>query len=161
MDRIYLDTNLFFYAFYSRNHPDKSRSTKNILNSISNGVFIGVISFLVLLEIISGLRKVLFKEVKISSVDSIETKIYDIIQKILKIPYLELFESQQKFSAIELFSLLLIRQYPGEISPEGYKFIHPIDAMHIEIAKEAHCIALYTAEKSFEHLGSEIPIRLI
>jgi len=121
----------------------------------------GVISFLVLLEIISGMRKLFFEELKTASIASIETKIYDIIRKILRIPYLELFESKQKFSTIELYSLLLVRHYPGEISPAGYKFIHPIDAMHIEIAKEAHCIALYTAEKSFEKLGSEIPIRLI
>jgi len=161
LDRIYLDTNIFFYAFYSKKYPDKSRSAKNILNSIANGVFSGVISLLVLQEIISGLRKVFFKELQMTSVDNIETRIYEIIQNILQIPYLELFQSEQNFSKIELDSFLLLHQYPGEISPEGYKFIHPLDAMHIEIAKEAHCIALYTAEKSFENLGSEIPIRLI
>lgn len=171
LKRIYFDTKFFIYAFYSKTHPKKSRQARAILRKISAGIYQGVTSKLALLEVISALRKAIFDNPKTKppSVDEIQDTIDAVFLSILLIKNLEIFESANTFTALEDETLLLMQKYPGIVIKNKdknkkeyrYRFLHPVDALHIMLAKEAKCNALCTADRAFNQAKSEIRINLL
>jgi len=70
------------------NRPAETQKAQKCINQIINGVFTGIITPLVLMEIISVLRKLLSKSNNTLSTNEINEKISDILINILKIPNL-------------------------------------------------------------------------
>ena len=173
LKRIYFDTNFFIYAFYSKRDPYKSMQARAILSKISAGIYQGVTSKLALLEVISALRKMMVDNPKSTppTVDEIHETIDAVFLSILLIKNLEIFESKSPFTAHEDEALLLMQKYQGRITKNkdkkknkkeyNYKFLHPVDALHVVLAKEASCDALCTADRAFNQVKSKIRINLL
>jgi len=136
---------------------------RGILKKIKLGIYRGVISKLVLMEMTSALRKAIFgnPEEENPSLDDIQTIIESIILSLLTIKNIELFESKQVLPELELAAFLLMYKFPGEVRNNKYRFLHPLDALHVILAKEAKCDAIYTADRAFNQVKSEIHIKLL
>ncbi len=162
MDRIYLDINLLLYALCSKDKPDLTEKARHVINFIKEGVFLGIVSELVLLELISGLRKSIFRgRTEYLTINEIQRNVSAIIFLIFQILNLILFRSSQTFAEIEKEASSLMEKYPGQVINGKYKFIHPLDVLHIILAKEAGCTAIYTNDIAYEQLKSEIPIQIL
>jgi predicted nucleic acid-binding protein len=168
LHRLYLDTNILIYALSGKSRPHLTKQARAILKKIELGIYQGVISEFVLMEVISGMRKLYFENCKEQPVPLKEVVAFveNTLFTILRHPNIFLFKSERSFQSLEWEALRLMNKYPGTIlcNKQGvnkYRIIHPIDAIHILLAKEAECTALYTNDRAFKEAESEIKITLL
>jgi predicted nucleic acid-binding protein len=175
----YIDTNVFLsYIAGPLSHPVQYPLAKEFFNEIASHKWIGVISYLTLLEILDVLRK--WRASELEAISKIQTdwdrtryviegakQVYsNIIAETLATPDFRIIETPNvdanllMTAAFEILTDItgVVRLY-NSCSKCGYEQDHPIisvhksvgaaDILHALIAKEAKCHKLVTFDKGF------------
>ncbi|MGI0056525.1 MAG: type II toxin-antitoxin system VapC family toxin [Nitrosarchaeum sp.] len=162
----YLDTNIFVYYFKSKFYPDNSKIAKLFLEKIENGKYQGVISNLVLMELIKQLHEIAVEfEQRYSQADW-KKEIEMAISTIYKIKNLDvkndIIENNINLSYKDILDngLQIMTKYQGSVETKSkivHDGIHSMDAFHIITAKKLGCSKLATFDKDFCETKNEIP----
>lgn len=173
-DRIYIDTNVLVYFFYSKQRGDLSDKAKRFLKEIEKEKFEGIISSITLIELIKCLRELLVKFggiADINKVDEIIGQQLKVLYSINNIHFVEgyppKFEispdvDQLYYSTVSNNSLKLIQAYKGRVLPDyntgkaEHQGLHPIDIIHVVLAKQLHCDKIATFEWNFQETSGEV-----
>ena len=173
-ERIYIDTNVLVYYFYTKQRKDLSDKAKLFLQRIESSKFEGIISSITLMELIKSLRELLIKFGKMRDMDTVEAVILQQIKELYAINHMHFVEGHPpEFEPLEeveeLYyytisneSLKLIQQCKGKVwadretgEPE-HAGLHPIDIIHIVLAKQLHCNKIATFEWNFKEASTEV-----
>lgn len=173
-DRIYIDTNVLVYFFYTKHRADFSQQAKRFLMEIEKSKFEGVISSITLMELINCMRELLvaYGNVKdVSAVDQIVSQQLKVLYSIANIHFVEGYPpdfelspdiEQLYYSTVSNNSLRLIQACKGKILPDyntgkvEHKGLHPIDIIHVVLAKQLHCDKIATFEWNFQETAAEV-----
>jgi len=181
-ERIYIDSNVFVYCFYSKHKPNLYAKAKDFLSKVENGKFVGIVSSATIMEIIKSLRELLVKYGRVKSTQDVETLVQQCISPLFSIP-----PDRMKFlegrppdlipmpEAKEMYyynvsneALRTMQKYPGKIGTDmdtgepEHKGLHAVDTFHVVLAKKLQCDKLATFAWEFKETAAEItPLILI
>lgn len=180
MKKSYLDANILIAISVG---PDKERDqfrmAKGVLNDIKNGVIMGIVSSLVLMEVISVMRKQKGREVsRLGSMSPEEQSkfvlhesgvMYEkLVSELMKLPNLK-FELGRHIDLNTVMDVALdiLHKIRGRIQSyekrredgsrraayTAFKGVGPTDVFHALLARDVGCSDLVTFDGGFEELG--------
>jgi len=173
-ERLYIDSNILVYYFYTKQRNDLSKKAQNLLQKIESAKFEGVISSFTLMEVMKSLRELLIKYGNVRKVTDIENIIREQIFGLFAIRNIRFVEGRPPdftpmsevkellFCKIcnEAFSILCKctgkPDYDQETGQVVHKGLHAPDILHIVLAKELQCDKLATFEWNFREAQKEI-----
>ena len=174
-ERIYIDTNVLVYYFYTRQREDFSEKAKRFLQRVESNKFEGVISSVTLMELIKVLRELLVTYGKIRDMNMIESVINQQIKELYSMnnicfvegrpPDLKPVVEVEKlyYYSITSRSLNLLQTCRGKIDADHetgepeHAGLHPLDIMHVVLAKQLNCHRIATFEWNFKEASGEVP----
>lgn len=169
-ERLYLDSCVII-AYFSRRHHFH-RKAKDILSKIENDKFVGVISFLSLMEFMKILRQALVKS-GLGSMDDVENTIKEHLKVLFVLDNIRFVEGRPPelepipeiksafFYTISCDSFRILSKYRGcikidEKQTPTHDGLSPSDAIHIALAKHLGCDKLVTTDWDFKECQDEI-----
>ena len=173
-ERIYIDTNVLVYYFYTKQRGDFSAIAKSFLQRVEKAKFEGVISSLTLMELIKSLRELLVKYGHIKDSKTIEEIISKIVSQLYAVNNIHFVEGRppdfEPATEVEKLyyyvmsheSLKLLQLCKGRISAESdsgepkHEGLHPLDVLHVVLAKRLNCDKIATFERNFRESASEV-----
>jgi len=173
-ERLYIDSMVLIYYFYSKQRKDFSEKAKIFLQKIERAKFEGVISSLTLMEVIKSLRELLIKYGNIRKIAEIEEIIRQQISGLFAIGNIRFVEGRPPDfrpvpEAEELYfctvcneALAILHEctgkpdYDREEDKIVHKGLHAPDILHIVLAKKLQCDKLATFEWNFREAEKEI-----
>lgn len=173
-ERLYIDSNVLVYYFYSKQRRQFFKKSKKLLEKIANNKFEGVISSLTLMELVKALRELLVQFGQIRKVEDVEEIIHKNVSSLFAIGNIRFveggppdFESMPEveelyFCTVCREALATINECTGkpDIDRETgrivHKGLHAPDILHIILAKKLQCDKLATFEWNFKEAKDEI-----
>jgi predicted nucleic acid-binding protein len=174
-ERIYIDTMVLVYYFYTKQHKQFSEQAKRFLQRVENNKFEGVISSVTLMELIKVLRELLITYGPIHDMNVIESIINQQIKELYSMKHICFVEGRppdfEPATEVEKLyyytiinkSLKLLQTCTGKVGanyqsglPE-HSGLHPIDIMHVVLAKQLNCNHIATFEWNFREAQGEVP----
>jgi predicted nucleic acid-binding protein len=173
-DRIYIDTNVLVYFFYTKQRPDFSEMAKEFLKKIEKSKFEGVITSITLMELIKCLRELLVKYGNIIDANKLDEIICQQLKVLYSIGNIRFVEGhppeyapeteleQLYYYTISNKSLKLMQNCKGRVYPDynkgtaEHEGLHPMDIMHVVLAKQLHCDKIATFEWNFRETAKEV-----
>jgi len=173
-ERLYIDSNVLVYYFYTKQQRDFSKKAQALLKKIENTKFEGVISSFTLMEVIKSLRELLVKYGNIRKVADIEEIIRQQISGLFAIRNIRFVEGRPPdFTPMpevkELYFCTVCNEALGIISectgkPDidrgtgevVHRGLHAPDILHVALAKKLQCDKLATFEWNFQETIKEI-----
>jgi len=171
--KVYVDSSVFL-GWLCGNTGTVHR-TQQFLNQITSGQISGIVSTLVLNEVIKVIRKILVE--RGMTARQWNQNELQAIRSIFGIQGLTVVKGEPNetqsdislmtFGKISSAALAIIKRYPGRIRnnrrtgrPE-HDGISPVDSYHIVLAKRFHCDALATLDHDFNETSPEIAPMII
>jgi len=173
-ERIYIDTNVLVYFFYTKQRKDFSDKAKLFLGKVETSKFEGVISSITLMELIKCLRELLVKFGKIYDLNRVDEIICQQIKVLYSIDNIRFAEGRPPeydpttevenlyYYAVSNESLKLIQSCKGKVYPDyntgvaEHTGLHPIDIIHVVLAKQLQCDKIATFEWNFKETANEV-----
>ena len=170
MKRVYIDTSVLVFFFVSRFDPNFSKKSREFLGKVEAGNYEALISLFALMELVKQLRELLVKSnvcVKADWESSIK-KAFEAIYKMQNVKIIEAINSENgqinatvlSHSEIAWDSFNIMNKYPGSVKMKDNQFyhdgIHPVDAVHITLAKKTGCLAIATFDRDFRETNADL-----
>jgi predicted nucleic acid-binding protein len=172
MRRVYVDTSVLVFFFITSFNANFSSKSKEFLDKIRAGKYEGTISLFVLMELVKQIRELLVRA-DVCTKEDWEKAIKMAFEAIYSMPNMKIIEgtvlekgktdklSLLYHSEIAWDSFNIMTKYCGKVKVNGAIFchdgIHPVDAVHIALAKRMGCTAIATFDKDFRETDKEVP----
>lgn len=164
MKRVYVDTSVLVFFFITTFNTAFSRKSKDFLSKVESGEYEGTISLFALMELIKQIRELLVKADVCMKADW-EQAIKQAFQAIYSMQNIKIIEGtvveKDETDSITLLthseiawdSFNIMNKYCGTVKVNNGGFchdgIHPVDAVHIALAKRMGCTAIATFDRDF------------
>ena len=174
--RVYVDSTVLVFNFITQFDPRFSRAAKEFLKRVESGKYEGIISLFVLMELAKQIRELMVKA-NVCRPQDWQDSIKIAIEAIYKMQNMKIVEgnSAERKSLTTALSLLhseiawdsfdimskyhgSTKQKNGELEHDG---IHPVDALHIALAKRMGCALIATLDHDFRETDHEIKSLLL
>jgi predicted nucleic acid-binding protein len=174
--KIYVDSSVLVFFFVTNFDKRFSKVSKDFLTRVESGKYEGMISLFVLMELIKQVRELLVKA-NICNRKDWDANIKKAVEAIYKMQNIKIVEGssdEQKSSSIvsglshseiawESFEVMnkyqgFVKQKNNELEHDG---IHPVDAVHITLAKKMGCSMIATLDRDFRETDGEIKSLLL
>jgi len=184
-DRIYIDSNVLVYCFYSKYRTDYylydyHNKAKDFLSKVQSGKFEGITSSITIMEFVKILRESFIEYGKMKSMRDVEERVRECVSALFSIKHIKIIEGRvpelkPMFEAENLYyyavsneALQIMQRYVGKIVTDvetgepKHSGLHPTDAFHVVLAKQLKCDKLATFAWEFKETEREItPLILI
>jgi predicted nucleic acid-binding protein len=177
MKRVYLDTTVLVFYFVSRFDPGFSKKSKEFLGKVEAGNYEALISLFALMELVKQFRELLIKSNICMKADW-ESSIKKALEALYKMRNVRIIEAMNgeaeqtnvtnlvlTHSEIAWDGFNIINKYPGSVKQRDNLFyhdgLHPIDAVHLALAKKTGCSAIATFDRDFRETDAELPSILL
>ena len=177
MKRVYIDTSVFVFLFVTKFNPFFSKKSKEFLQKVESGDYEALISLFAMMELVKQLRELMVKQGVCKKADWEENikKAFEAIYKMQNVRIIEALTTTEgqldklallTHSEIAWDGFNIMNKYPGSARPSDFNFvhdgIHPVDAIHIALAKKTGCSAIATFDRDFKETNPDIaPILLM
>jgi predicted nucleic acid-binding protein len=171
VQRIYVDSSVLVYFFISNLDPKFSKKSKDFLERVESGKYEGTISLFALMELVKQLRELLVRA-NICSPADWDVSIKKALEKIYKMPNIKIVEGTlaERKQSLTPFSLShseiawdsfdIMNKYQGSVKIKSGNYehdgLHPIDAVHVTLAKRMGCVMIATFDRDFKETNGEI-----
>lgn len=171
MQRVYVDTSVLVFFFITTFNPAFSKKSKEFLTKVESGKYEGTISLFALMELVKQIRELLVRADVCSKVDW-EREIKSAFEAIYKMQNIKIIEGmvaeKGKLDQVSLLthsevawdSFNIMNKYCGAVKLNNgslvHDGIHPVDAVHIALAKKMGCSAIATLDRDFKETDGEV-----
>ena len=171
MKRVYIDTSILVFFFIRTFDASFSKMAKDFLTKVESGQYEGVISLFVLMELVKQLRELLVKANVCMKADW-ETAVKTAFEAIYKMQNMKIIEgtvaekgqsdscSLLTHSEVAWDSFNIMNKYCGSVKLKNGGFvhdgIHPVDAVHVALAKKTGCSMIATLDRDFKETDNEV-----
>ena len=171
-NRIYIDTNVLYNWLFGYT-ATRAKPATEFINDVSNGRYVGIISYLTLNELIKIIRNMMVEQGKIEPLQW-ERKRDEALRKIFALnnEHVEIVsgnitdstcnEKDLMFGTISNKAYLLMEKYPGTVKfdeterKSKHKGISTVDSLHVELAKIFKCCKIASFDSDFAEVNSEV-----
>jgi len=174
--RLYIDSNVLIFYYITKFDVRFSTICREFLKKVESGKYEGVVSLLGLMELVKQIRELLVKSGTYDPSDW-QASIRKAIEGIYSIKNVKIVEGSQNerrpfgmvselsHSEIAWESFDIITKYHGKIK-EGkngleHDGIHPVDALHVALAKRMGCTMIATFDRDFRETAPEVQSLLL
>jgi len=168
-ERVYIDTNVFLYLFKATYRPDLTRKASGFLRKVEAGQYDGVLSTVVLLELVKTIRQVTVEFDRITKPAVWEKDVQKAISWIYSLKNVKFIEGAEPLSSSLGYRLLAedslktLLSFPGthkynDTFDPRHDGLSPIDAMHLELAKKSGCSCIATFDSDFTESDGYVPV---
>lgn len=174
--RVYIDSCVLIFYYITKFDANKSETCRNFLKSVESGKYEGVVSLFGLMELVKQIRELMVKTGNCNPQDWQESvkKAVEGIYSIKNVKIVEGSPSEKKtlagvselsHSDIAWEGFDIINKYPGKVRLSKNEIvhdgIHPVDAVHVSLAKRMGCEMIATLDRDFRETTPEVQSLLL
>jgi predicted nucleic acid-binding protein len=175
-ERIYVDSCVLVFHFITRFEPRYSAKCKELLEKVESGKYEAMISLFALMELVKQIRELLVKQ-NVFDHGEWQESVKEAVEAIFRMKNVKIVEgnpderkaiatdSGLSHSAIAWDSFDIINKYQGSVKRRKNEFehdgIHPVDAVHISLARKMGCSMIATLDRDFREADSEVKSLLL